>query len=230
MKPELKGPNYSITAPCPECKAITSFDANTTHPGAFAVIDGPHSYNETTFMRVLYVFSQCARCGRGGLAKIHDIGNPRTAVLETFFPTPIDRAPLPKDVPSDIESEFREAELCASRAFRAAAALFRSTLEKTLKANGYTTGSLYEKIALAIADGLLSQARGQRAHEIRIVGNDVLHEAWRPVGEDEVEASHRYTQRILEDFYDNRPAVEKELIAKNRIPAPPPPSKPPSNH
>jgi len=161
MKPLLKNPQYSIAAPCPDCKAITSFDATLNERGSYAIIDGPHDYNGTHYIRVLYVFSQCSRCRRGALAKIHDNGNGHTAVVETFFPPPVDRSPLP-NVPAEIESEFREAELCAATAFRAAAALFRSTLEKTLKANGYTTGSLYDKIDQAIADGLLSQARGQR--------------------------------------------------------------------
>ena len=35
--------------------------------------------------------------------------------------------------------------------------------------------------------------------------------------EEEVEASHRYTQRVLEDFFDDRPSVETILKARGRI-------------
>ena len=48
--------------------------------------------------------------------------------------------------------EYREAELCTSvGAWRGASALLRSALEKTLKANGYTGGSLFDKINWAAA-------------------------------------------------------------------------------
>ncbi len=132
VKP-LLGNNYTISAYCPSCKAITSFDQKQS-----SAVAGPHTYNGKNYHRVLYFFSQCARCGRGGLSTIPDNGSAQTAVLEAFYPITPDEAPLPKDVPNDIKSEFREAERCAAfGANRAASALFRSVLEKTLKANGY---------------------------------------------------------------------------------------------
>ena len=40
-------------------------------------------------------------------------------------------------------------------------------------------------------DGVITEARRKRAHEdIRSLGNDVLHEDWREVTDDEVEGSH----------------------------------------
>lgn len=185
----------------------------------------------TRYQRVLYVFSQCARCGKGGLATIPDNGNAQSAILEAFFPISIDAAPLPKAVPPDIQAEFREAELCAAfEANRAASALFRSVLEKTLKANGYTRSNdpslrdLQKRIDAAAADGAITDARRKRAHDdIRSLGNDVLHDDWREVTAEEVQDSRRYTQRILEDFYDDRPTAEALLIAKGKLQAPPPP-------
>jgi hypothetical protein len=38
------------------------------------------------------------------------------------------------------------------------------------------------------------------------------------VTDDEVQRAHRYAQRILEDFYDDRPTVEAILTAKKRLP------------
>jgi hypothetical protein len=133
-------------------------------------------------------------------------------------------------VPPDIQGEFREAERCtAFKANRAASALFRSVLEKTLKANGYTKGNdpslrdLQKRIDAAAADGVITDARRKRAHDnIRSLGNDVLHDDWREVTADEVEDSHRYTQRILEDLYDDRPTVEALLTAKKKLPIPTP--------
>jgi hypothetical protein len=43
------------------------------------------------------------------------------------------------------------------------------------------------------------------------LGNDVLHDDWREVLPGEYEDAHKYTQRILEDFYDDRPTVEARL-------------------
>jgi len=137
-----------------------------------------------------------------------------------FFPASIDTFPIPATAPIDIVAEFREAELVGSvAAWRAASAMLRSTLEKTLKANGYTKGSLADKIDDAAADGVITEARARRAHDdIRVLGNDVLHDAWRAVTQDEFDLAHKYTQRILEDLYDDRPSVEKLLRAKGRIP------------
>jgi hypothetical protein len=118
-----------------------------------------------------------------------------------FYPKTIDTLPLPKATPDDITKEFREAELCAScGAWRGASALFRSTLEKTLKANGIPGRNLAEKIDSAAADAVITEARKKRAHDdVRVLGNDVLHDDWREVTPEEVEASHKYAHRILED-------------------------------
>src|SRR5262249_17995494 len=100
----------------------------------------------------------------------------------------------------------------------AGSALLRSALEKTLKANGFNKGSLQDKIDQAATDGAITEARSKRAHEdIRVLGNDVLHDAWRAVTEEEFELAHHYTQRILEDFYDDRPTVEALLTSKGRL-------------
>ncbi|MDP9262769.1 MAG: DUF4145 domain-containing protein [Acidobacteriota bacterium] len=142
-------------------------------------------------------------------------------MLGDFHPTSIEFAPLPAKAPPDITREFREAELCfAYQALRAASALFRSTLEKALKANGYRNGVLAQKINEAAADGVITAARRQLAHDnIRVLGNDVLHDDWREVLPTEVEESHRYCQRVLEDLYDDRVTVEAILRGKNRLPA-----------
>jgi hypothetical protein len=55
--------------------------------------------------------------------------------------------------------------------------LLSSTLEKTLKENGYSSGSLASKIDAACADGVITESRKKKAHEeVRVLGNDVLHD------------------------------------------------------
>ena len=162
---------------------------------------------------------RCAGCGRGGIAKIHDNGTVRDGTLEEFFPLSIDHAKIPAGAPPGIEAEFRDAGKCAAfSAWRAASALLRSALEKTLKANGYTSGTLAAKIDLAAADGVITESRRKRAHdEVRVLGDDVLHDDWKAISSDDVEAATHYAQRILEDFYDDRPSVEALLKAKGRL-------------
>jgi hypothetical protein len=222
VKPQLSSTNYSVSAHCPSCKAITSFDQKHV---VIVQRQRPYTYEGNNFLRVLYILSQCARCERGGFAIVPDNGNRPNSVLEAFFPISVDALPLPEEVPADIEAEFREAELCAAfKAKRAASALFRSVLEKTLKANGYTKGNdaslkdLQKRIDAAATDGVITDARRKKAHaDIRALGNDVLHDDWREVTDAEVEDSHRYTQRILEDLYDDRETVKAILIAKNKL-------------
>jgi hypothetical protein len=84
--------------------------------------------------------------------------------------------------------------------------------------NGYASGNLKSKIEAACDDGVITASRKQKAHDdVRVLGNDILHEEWRDVASDEYEAAHHYTQRILEDFYDDRPSVEALLKKANRI-------------
>jgi hypothetical protein len=146
--------------------------------------------------------------------------------LRRFYPEVKDRLELPKNVPEGIVTEFREGETCLEAgALRASAAMFRSVLDKTLRANGYKEKkgtTLEQQIDLAAEDGVITQARRRRAHdEIRVLGNDVLHDEWQKVPEADVEAARHYAQRILEDFYDDRDSVLKQLYAAKRLEPPP---------
>ena len=68
---------------------------------------------------------------------------------------------------------------------------------------------------------MITAARSKRAHdEIRVLGNDILHDDWREVTEDEFELAHHYAQRIFEDLYDDRPSVQALLIGKGRLKTP----------
>lgn len=229
------GPSYTngnVGAACPGCAgAVTTYERIYGGRELGVVIrEGTFTLwldrREKFFKRIVYRLFRCAGCGRGGLGEIYDEGVEEMGVLNDFYPFCIERATIPTVVPKDIQAEFREAERCiAFQVWRAASGMLRSTLEKTLKANGYTKGNLEDKIDEAVREGILTEARGQKAHDdIRVFGNDVLHDEWRPVDEEEVQASHHYTQRILEDFYDDRKTVEAKLKAKGR--PKPPPAKP----
>jgi hypothetical protein len=241
MKPRYNWQEDNVLALCPDCDAITSFDTkghSNTRLGTVIVNQG-HTYNGTMYHRILWQAFRCAVCNRGAVAKIHDQGNSQTAVLEDFIPRAVEKAALPAKVAEDIVKEFREAELDASNAaYRSASAMLRSVLEKTLKKNGYDvvevrdnqgnveldkqnnpkkSNRLIDRIDAAAWDKVITETRQKRAHEnIRVLGNDILHDDWREVTEDEFSDAHKYCQRILEDFYDDRPTVEATLKAQGR--------------
>ncbi|MEQ9617834.1 MAG: hypothetical protein RIG61_01510 [Deltaproteobacteria bacterium] len=134
--------NYSVRANCPDCGgAILLFDHRKSGGGEYGSIiayQGIHQYQDETFNRVVYTLVRCSGCGRGGIAKFHDNGN-GPGTLETFYPRAVPHASLPTNIPDKIMNEFREAELCYSfEAWRAASALLRSTLEKTLKEKAHS--------------------------------------------------------------------------------------------
>ena len=221
MKPTAS--DYGVRADCPECQAVSYFDYQSSKGElGYLLIDQPHQFAGRAYTRIHWRMLKCSGCGRAGLAKFHDNGR-LPATLESFHPRALSVANLPTKVPEGIVKEYREAEICASvEAWRGASALLRSTLEKTLRGNGYTKGSLEAKIDEAAADGVITAARSQKAHEdIRVLGNEVVHDEWRAVTEDEVQAALHYAQRVLEDLYDDRDTVEKILIAKKRIVASP---------
>jgi hypothetical protein len=77
--------SYNVSAVCPTCEAVTSFEQKQT-----VVVNGEYyvyvNGQRQAYSRVLYVLSQCAGCTRGGFAAIPDRGNAQNAVLESFFP------------------------------------------------------------------------------------------------------------------------------------------------
>ncbi|WP_346347213.1 DUF4145 domain-containing protein [Burkholderia cenocepacia] len=100
--------------------------------------------------------------------------------------------------------------------------MFRSVLDKALRASGYKIKKgtpLDQQIDLAAADGVITAARRRRAHEeIRTLGNYVLHEPWRVVSINEVNTAREYAARLLHDLYDDRETVLSVLKEKGRIP------------
>jgi len=213
--------NGNVRARCADCEgAVTTFEyKEASREFGTVIVDRRHQFKGESYGRILYKLMRCAGCGRGAVATIHDNGQVIDGVLEAFLPVSVENVKIPHNVPARITAEFREAELCASfGAWRAASAMLRSALEKTLKENGYESGGLKDKIDAAADDGIITEARRKRTHEdIRVLGNDVLHDDWRQVTEEEVNAAHHYTQRILEDFYDERDSVEEILTEKGRI-------------
>lgn len=215
----------NVTSRCPGCGgSLSTFEwkSGIKLYGYVQLEYRDHSWG-SAFLQ--YQLFRCAGCGRGGIGEIVFAGSHEYPGayrrLAHFFPEVRARLPLPTQVPQGIATEFREAEACLDAdCRRAAAGLFRSVLDKTMRANGYKTKklpSLEKQIDAAAEDGIITKARQRKAHEeVRVLGNDVLHDDWHEITEDDVEASRHYCQRVLEDFYDDRESVEQQLRAADR--------------
>lgn len=228
----------NVQARCPGCRgALTSFEWRTANGTHGAVTHPSYAHRHWHSAKLDFRLYRCAGCGRGGLGTIAYGGDSsfpgQFRELLNFHPDVRDRLQLPVEVPRGIEKEFREGETCLDAgAIRAAAGMFRSVLDKTLRANGYKLKNgtnLEQQIDMAAADGVITAARKRRAHEeIRVLGNDVLHDEWQEIPLADVEAARHYAQRVLEDFYDDRQSVLNLLREAGRVPDEdkPPPTDP----
>lgn len=221
----------NVTARCGGCGgAISSFIWLDVSQGrAYGSVDQKNVQVSPGTVRDLTsrVF-RCSGCGIGALGIVsYSRGTAypgQYRELRRFWPEATERLRLPVAVPEGIKREFREAESCMEAdCYRAAAGLFRSVLDKTMRANGYKLKAgttLEQQIDFAANDGTITEARRKRAHEdIRVLGNDVLHDDWHSIDPAAVEEAHKYAQRILEDLYDDRETVLQILREKGRVPA-----------
>jgi hypothetical protein len=220
--------NLCVIAWCDRCGSKTTFNGHQSGATGREYGSTPWAREEDEDGRTFMVHHRlfcCSGCNRGAVGEIANLRNETSdlvqkgAVLWSFEPSSIQTVILPRDAPFGIRREVEEAERCASAsAFRAASAMLRSALEKTLSANGYDEPNLYKKIEAAASDGVITAARRQRAQDnVRALGNDVVHDEWRAVDEAEFETAYIYTQRVIEDFYENRDEVLKILADSGRL-------------
>ena len=219
----------SIVAYCPGCrqgKSTFEWHHGGNEHGSVKkhIDDTSYGRRPCTLDFRLY---RCAGCGSGAWAKIeygfHEKFPNKYACLVSFYPESKQRLSIPNNVPYGIKTEFREAEKCYENdCNRASVGLIRSVLDKTLRANGYKTEkreNLYQQIEAAADDGIITASRKKKAHDdIRVLGNDILHDEWCEIEDGYVEAARHYAQRILEDFYDDRGSVIELLRENGRIP------------
>jgi len=204
----------AITANCPHCEGSKSTfnpDDKGKEYGYIPKYDG-----------LIYRLFRCSGCGMGGLGCLK-IDNRSNSHLLWFYPEAIDKLNLPEKVPDGIKKEFREGESCIENsALRAASAMFRSVLDKVFRDNGYNTrqnNNLASQIDEASTDGVITKSRKKRAHDdIRVLGNDILHDDWHEIPLVDVLEARKYTHWILTDFYDDRVTVVTILQEKNRLP------------
>lgn len=226
----------NIQACCPECQgALSTFEWNSKDKiyGSVTLAAGADS--------TCYRLYRCAGCGSGAMAVVRYAGKiwpGDSRQLVTFHSEASERLALPRDLPQSVVNEFREAEKCLDAGcLRAAMGLFRSVIVKVLRANGYAIDRglpLAHQLDAAAEDGIITRARHRKAQ--RVLGHDIIDDEWHEPPRADLDALRRFTQRLLEDLYEDRAATVLLLRDAGRlaneekkmpVPVTPPPPPPP---
>lgn len=140
----------------------------------------------------------------------HPYPGTKYKIIETW---PSSELKIPNDVPKNISIFYAQGLTnLKSRQWDAAGSMFRKTLDVATKSIDPSNGkkTLYERINLLVSSGALTEAMGQWSHEIRLDGNDAVHDE-SPETEDDANAAQHFTEALLTYVY-SLPA----MVAANR--------------
>jgi hypothetical protein len=160
---------------------------------------------------VANLLAVCGVCNRGmTVTSMDKHGNSHTDLtrISILYPGPIftiiDTSPSayhisPEFVPENVESFFRQGvENLAAERWDAAGAMFRKTLDVATKivSPDLRNLTLFKRIEQLVENGLLTSAMGDWSHEIRIDGNDAVHDD-EPESEHDARAAYKFTEAFL---------------------------------
>ena len=155
----------------------------------------------------------CGHCSKTVLAEFGEENN-----LLRIYPSP---PKPPENLPEVVELYFEQGVDSLFQNYDAAGAMFRTTLETALKIKFPKTKAtdLKNRINEAVDQGNLTPDLAAWAHEIRLGGNDAVHD--KPLSEEEAQDLRDFTELVLLYLFT---LPEKLARAKaRREPNPPPP-------
>ncbi|MXO96709.1 DUF4145 domain-containing protein [Erythrobacter aquimaris] len=120
---------------------------------------------------------------------------------------------IPEDLPPNIERFYLQGlENLAGQRWDAAGAMFRKTLDVATKLLDPENKkkNLFRRIEGLVASGLLTEAMGEWSHEIRLDGNDAVHDEEPETQEDGV-AIQKFTEAFVRYSFSL-----PSLVAQNR--------------
>lgn len=123
----------------------------------------------------------------------------------------------PASVPSNVESFYNQGlENLAGGRWDAAGAMFRKSLDVATKmiAPDKRGKSLFVRINELVADGRLTDSMGEWSHELRLEGNDAVHDE-EPETEADANVMHRFAEALL-TYVFTLPAMVEENRAKRQ--------------
>jgi hypothetical protein len=130
-----------------------------------------------------------------------EFGNDGT--WEERFPAPQDRTKKDfKNLVHSLRNIYQEViTIYNNTGFILCAAGIRAILEGICKDKGISDGNLEKKINAMYEQGLVSKQQESILHDLRFLGNGVLHELQTPSSE-EIDAALDIIEHILEDLYE----------------------------
>lgn len=129
----------------------------------------------------------------------HDLSFPgdNYRILQTW---PQYNSDIPSGTPENVGRFYSQGlENLHARRWDAAGAMFRKTLDTGTKAiaPAHKTLTLYSRINKLVQEGLLTPAMGDWSHEIRLDGNDAVHDD-EPETENDARKAQRFTEAFLQ--------------------------------
>ena len=119
--------------------------------------------------------------------------------LLKILPEPLNTS-APDHTPPHVASFFKQgASSLRQKSFDAAGSMFRKALETSLKSKfpGISSNlTLYKRIEKAVGNHDLTPDMGKWAHEIRVLGNDAVHDEV-PFSGEEAQSLHDFTRLVL---------------------------------
>ncbi len=110
---------------------------------------------------------QCVRCGGVAIAYSHN----QNGKVENFYP---ESSKVDESLPTKVKAYLQQA-IDSTFAPAGSLMLCASAVDSMLKEKGYSDGSLYTRINLAVTDHLITQDMANWAHHVRLDANDQRH-------------------------------------------------------
>lgn len=184
-----------------------------------------HSQRSSQFAQLLAV---CGVCKGGMIVLSCARASTHTEVIrqDTVYPGssfiieetwPKFLGECPAHVPTNVESFYNQGlENLATGRWDAAGAMFRKSLDVATKkiAPNKRDKTLYARINELVTEGLLTEAMGEWSHEIRLDGNDAVHDE-EPETEADAHVMHRFAEALL-TYSFTLPAMVEENRAKRQ--------------
>ena len=171
------------------------------------------------------VLAICGVCNHGIVINVYNRSQQQVPNLpgsNVEFPTdslrilevsPEKRMDVPADVPVNIERFFTQGLVnLRGENWDAAGAMFRKTLDVATKliAPDGKSKSLFARIEALVGEGLLTPAMGEWSHEIRMDGNDAVHDE-EPETPEDAAAIQQFTGAFLKYAFSL-----PSMVAQNR--------------
>jgi hypothetical protein len=198
---------------CPYCR---------TKSAGFVV---HHQWGDRTRQNFASLLAVCAICNNGIVVRLRNVAGYVVADYARNnheFPLGDDRileihpktsGEVPSDCPASVERFYLQGLMnLASENWDAAGAMFRKTLDVATKiiAPGRRGENLYSRINALADERLITPAMGEWSHELRIDGNDAVHDE-EPENAEDAHAMQKFAEAFLRYAF-----TLPNLVAQNR--------------